>query len=242
MTSLAGRTALVTGSAKRTGRDLALALARAGADVAVHYRSSRDAALATMDEIRSLGRASVAVRCDLADAEATQHAVDDAATALGSLDILVNNVGAIVWKRLDELSPDEWRRSLDGTVTAAWHASRAALSHMRSRGFGRIVTILDTDADRLQSTQLATPYKIGKTGSLILMKTLATQEAKHGITANCISPGTLDNSEVLPPLERIPAGRYGTTDDLAAALLFLASDAASYITGSNIKVSGGYQI
>lgn len=242
MTSLEGRTALVTGSALRTGRALALALASAGADVAIHYRHSKDEALSAAREVRGLGRKSVAVRADLCDAPETESAINEAASALGGLDILVNNVGAIVWKNLDELSTDEWRECLEGTVTATYHATRAALPHMRGRGFGRVINILDSDADRLRPTPLATPYKIGKTGSLILTKTYAAQEAANGITVNAVSPGTLENSGEKPSLEHIPAGRYGTMNDLAGTVLFLASDAASYVTGSNIKVSGGYQI
>jgi len=242
MSTLEGRVALVTGSARRTGRGLALALAEAGADVAIHYRKSKDEAFGVADEIRGLGRRSTAVQADLADASATAGAVEQVVGELGGLDILVNNVGAIVWKKLDEISADEWRQSIDSTINATYHASIAALPHMRDKAFGRIINILDTDADRIRPTLLATPYKIGKTGSLILTQSLAAQEAAHGITVNAVSPGTLENSEVKPPLEHIPAGRFGTIEDLAAAVLFLASDTASYVTGSNIKVSGGYQI
>jgi len=237
-----GRAVLVTGAAKRTGRALALAFADAGADVAVHFRSSEAEALAVVDEIRARGRASLPVRADLTSSEEATRAIDLAAKDLGRLDILVNNVGAIVWKQIGEISPEEWRHSLAGTLDVTWNACRAALPHMRRQGFGRIVNILDANADRLHATPLATPYKIGKTGSLILTQTLAQTEAAHGITVNAVSPGTLENSEVKPSLDRIPAGRYGTMDDLAAAVLFLASDAAGYVTGTNIKVSGGYLI
>ena len=239
---LEGRTALVTGAARRTGRALALALARAGADVAVHFHTSEREAAEVVAEIRGLGRASVPVRADLTDAADAARAVDLAAKDLGRLDVLVNNVGVIVWKRIDEIEVDEWRASLAGTLDATWHTCRAALPHMRGQGYGRIVNVLDADADRLRATPLATPYKIGKTGSLVLTQTLAQTEAPHGITVNAVSPGTLENSQVKPPLERIPAGRYGTTDDLAAAVLFLASEAAAYVTGTNVKVSGGYLI
>ena len=239
---LQGRRALVTGAARRTGRDLALVLARAGADVAVHFHSSASEAATTVDDIRQLGRTAVAVQADLTDAQQAERAVGEAERALGRLDILVNNVGAIIWKDLAELTPEEWRTSLDGTVTVTYHACRAALPGMRAQGFGRIVNLLDADADALAPVVHATPYKIGKTGGLILTKTLAASEAAHGITVNAISPGTLDNSERQPPLDRIPAGRVGTTEDLASALLFLCSTEASYVTGTNIKVSGGYLI
>lgn len=239
---LDGRRALVTGAARRTGRALALALGRAGADVAVHYRSSREEALAVVAEIQALGRRAVAVQADLADAEHAERAAGEAAAALGGIDILVNNVGSIVWKTMDDLSPEDWKTSLDGTVTATWHACRAVTPGMREGGFGRIVNILDADADALAPVVFATPYKIGKTGALVLTKSLAKNEGPYGITVNAISPGVLEDSEKAVPLERIPAGRPGTYADLEGALLFLVSDSAGYLTGTNLKVSGGYLI
>lgn len=239
---LEGRRALVTGAARRTGRALALALAENGADVAVHYRSSEHDARAVVREIEKLGRRGVCVQADLADADQAERAVGEARRGLGGIDILVNNVGAIVWKSLDELSPEDWRTSLDGTVTAAWHTCRAAIPGMRDQGFGRIVNILDADADALAPVVFATPYKIGKTGALVLTKSLAENEGSHGITVNAISPGVLDDSERKVALERIPAGRPGTYADLTSALLFLVGDEAAYVTGINLKVSGGYLI
>lgn len=241
-TPLAGRRALVTGAARRAGRAHALALAKAGADVAVHYRSSEDDARAVVAEIEALGRRAVAVSADLADAGEAERAVRDASVALGTIDILVNNVGAIVWKTLDDITPEDWKTSLDGTVTATWHACRAVIPGMRAQGYGRIVNILDADADALAPVVFATPYKIGKTGALVLTKSLAKNEAPHGITVNAISPGVLDDSEKEVPLERIPAGRVGTYDDLATALLFLVGEESGYLTGTNLKVSGGYLI
>jgi NAD(P)-dependent dehydrogenase (short-subunit alcohol dehydrogenase family) len=239
---LKGRRALVTGSAVRTGRELALALARAGADVAVHGRRRRDELEATCEEVRSLGRVSVVAAGDLSDAGEAEHVIDAAAEGLGGLDILVNNVGVIVWKDLEELEVDDWKRSIDGTLNLTYHACRAALPRMRRQKWGRIINILDADADALAPVRFATPYKIGKIGSLVLTKSLAVVEAPHGITVNAISPGVLENSERSVPLDRIPAGRAGTADDIAAALLFLAGDGAAYITGANLKVSGGYLI
>lgn len=240
--ALDGRRALVTGAAQRTGRALALALAQAGADVAVHYRSSRDDAEAVVAEIEALGRRAVVVQADLSCAEQAERAVQEAQAALGPIDTVVNNVGAIVWKNLDEITPEDWQTCLDGTVTATFHTCRAALPSMRTAGFGRIVNILDADADALAPVVFATPYKIGKTGALVLTKSLAKNEARHGITVNALSPGVLEDSEKQVPLERIPAGRPGTYEDLANALLFLVGPQAGYLNGANLKVSGGYLI
>ena len=239
---LSGRCALVTGAARRTGRALALGLAHAGADVAVHYRSSGAEARAVVAEIEAIGQRAVAMQADLTQADQAARIIADTEEILGGVDILVNNVGTIVWKTLDAITPEDWQNCLDGTVTATWHTSHAAVSGMRSRGYGRIVNILDADADSLAPAILATPYKIGKTGALILTKSMAKNEASYGITVNAISPGVLEDSEKEVPLERIPAGRPGTYGDILHTLLFLVSDEASYMTGANLKVSGGYLV
>jgi NAD(P)-dependent dehydrogenase (short-subunit alcohol dehydrogenase family) len=239
---LEGRVALVTGAAKRTGRALALALAEAGADVAVHFQSSRDEAQAVASEIESRGRRAALVQVDLTDPAAVERAFGEATRELGRLDILVNNVGTIVWKRFEDLSPDDWTTCLDGTLFATLNASRAALPSLRASGRGRIINILDADADSTAPVPFATAYKIGKRATFTLTKTLAELEAEHGITVNAVSPGTLDDSPTKPPLDRIPAGRYGTYEDIAQAVLFLAGDEAAYVNGVQLKVSGGYLI
>ena len=239
---LSGRCALVTGAARRTGRALALALARAGADVAVHCHESQQEAEAVVREIESMGRRSVLVRVDLRDAEAVRAAFAEAADQLGRLDILVNNVGTIVWKDFNALSPEEWRECIDGTLFVTLFASQAALPFMRREGFGRIINILDADADALNPVPYATAYKIGKKAAFTLTKTMAVTEAPNGITCNAVSPGTLEDSGEKPALERIPSGRYGRYEDVENAVLFLAGDAAEHVTGAHLKVSGGYLI
>ena len=239
---LQGRVALVTGGGRRTGRSIALALAGAGADVVIHYRRSEAEAREAAGEVERLGRRSLTLAADLADAEATAAAFATAVEQLGRLDILVNNAAGIVWKALTAMDVADWHRSIDDTLHITYHACRAALPWMRSQGFGRIVNLIDVDADALMAVPMVTPYKIGKTGVLQLTRTLAVTEAGHGITVNGVSPGTLDNSKRKPPLERIPAGRYGSAEEVARAVLFLADPASGYITGSNIKVSGGYLI
>jgi 3-oxoacyl-[acyl-carrier protein] reductase len=239
---LDGRVALVTGGARRTGRCIALALAEAGADLAIHYHHSAAAAAATVSDVEALGRRAVAVAADLADAVATEAAFGAAAERLGRLDILVNNACGILWKRLEDTTASEWHSGVEQTLHITYHACQAVLPAMRRQGFGRIVNLIDVDADALRAVPALTPYKIGKTGVLMLTRTLAVTEAPHGITVNGVSPGTLDNSERKPPLERIPAGRFGTAEEVARAVLFLADPASGYITGTNIKVSGGYLI
>jgi len=239
---LHGRVALVTGGARRTGRCIALALAQAGADLAIHYHQSAAEAETVVAEVEAMGRRALAVGANLADAAATEAAFKAAAEHLGRLDILVNNACGILWKRLEDTSAAEWQGAVEQTLHITYHACQAVLPTMRRQGFGRIVSLIDVDADSLRAVPALTPYKIGKTGVLMLTRTLAVTEAPHGITVNGVSPGTLDNSERKPPLERIPAGRFGTAEEVARAVLFLADPASGYITGTNIKVSGGYLI
>jgi NAD(P)-dependent dehydrogenase (short-subunit alcohol dehydrogenase family) len=239
---LQGRVALVTGAALRTGRALALALAHAGADVLIHYRSSHAEAESLAAEVSALGRRAQLVAADLADPDAVDLAFGQAIEEMGRLDILVNNVGTIVWKKLDDLTTEDWRRCLEGTLFATLHASRAALPALRESGHGRIINLLDADADSTDPVPFATAYKIGKRGTFTLTKTMAVEEAEHGVTVNAVSPGTLEDSPTKPALSRIPAGRYGTYADLASAVLFLASDSAGYMTGAHLKVSGGYLV
>ena len=239
---LSGRVALVTGAAKRLGRALALAFAEAGADVVVHFQSSQQEAESLAREIEAMGRRAHLVRADLTDAAAVEVAFREASVALGGLDILVNNVGTIAWKTFDEHELMDWQTCLDGTLFATLNASRAALDALRASRRGRIINILDADADSTDPVPFATAYKIGKRATFTLTKTMAETEAPHGLTVNAVSPGTLEDSGVRPPLERIPAGRYGTYDDVTQAVLFLASEAAGYVTGTQMKVSGGYLI
>jgi 3-oxoacyl-[acyl-carrier protein] reductase len=239
---LAGCVGLVTGAARRTGRSIALALAEAGADIAVHYHRSEADALRLVEEISRMGRRTQAIGVDLTDAAATATAFDRVVAHLGRLDILVNNASGIIWKSLSEVTIPEWHKAIDDTLHITYHACQAALPHLRRSGQGRIINLIDVDADSLMSAPRLTPYKIGKTGTLMLTRTLAVTEAPFGVTVNGVSPGTLNNSERKPPLERIPAGRYGTPEEVARAVLFLAHPQSSYITGSNLKVSGGYLI
>ena len=239
---LQGRVALVTGAGRRTGRSIALALASAGADVLVHCNQSQAEAQQVVQDIATLGRRAAMVQTDLGDAEATEAAFTQAAADFGRLDILVNNACGIIWKRLNDLSVAEWHAGVEQSLHITYHACRAVLPLMRQQGFGRIVSLIDVDADSQVSVPAVTPYKIGKAGVLMLTRTLAVTEAPHGITVNGVSPGTLDNSERKPPLERIPAGRYGNEAEIARAVLFLVDPESGYITGTNIKVSGGYLI
>lgn len=237
---LAGRVALVTGAAHRLGRALALALAQSGADVLVHAHTSLTEAESAAREIEALGRRARVVRADLRDSANVRQAFGTGIDEMGRLDVLVNNVGTIAWKRLEDHEASDWRDCLDGTLFATLNASEAALPALRSAGHGRIINILDVDADSTGPVPFATAYKIGKRATLTLTRTMAVTEAPHGVTVNAIGPGTLEDSPTRPDLTRIPSGRFGTYDDVAGAVIHLASDAAAYTTGALLPIAGGY--
>lgn len=232
--------AIVTGSAKRTGRAIAVALADAGHDVAVHYNHSADAAEEVSSQIRKIGRGSIAVKADLTSYNETKSMMGQVAKEFGRIDILINNVGNFIFKDMDEYTVEEWHHLLDTTLNSTYHCCKAVLPIMREQKSGIIINMGDSQCDRIQSSVKVTPYMIGKTGCLILTQTLAKIEAKHGIRVNMVSPGVLENS-VVKPKDDVPAGRWAKYEDITNAILFLLKEESDYITGANIKVSGGWR-
>ena len=239
---LDGRVALVTGGGRRTGRGVALALAAAGAQVAVHYRSRPAEAAAVIEEMAAAGGGGFTVQAELADPAAVTALVAQVRDRAGPVDILINSAGTFLVKNITEVTPAEWQQTVTGNLTTTFLTCRAVLPGMAARGYGRIVNFADAAADHLRAAPNITPYLAGKTGVLILTKSLAAQYAASGVTVNAVSPGIIDNSVTKPPggTATIPAGRYATVADVVNAVRFLVSDAASYVTGANLKVSGGW--
>ena len=235
------KTALVTGSAKGIGRGIALELARNGYDVAIHYKSSKAEAEAFKLELEALGVKAVALQADVTQPLEAEKLVQDAASALGGLGVLVNNVGDYVRKPLIDLEIAEWHTMMDTNLNATFYTCRAAILIMRNQKFGRIVNIGFAGAQNLVSRATITPYVIAKTGVLLLTKAIAKAEAEHGITANVIAPGVIENS-ISQPLEQIPMKRLGTTLEVAQAVLFYLSETSNYITGQTLEVAGAWNL
>ena len=241
---LTGRTAFVTGSTRGIGLSVARALHAAGAKVAI---VGRDVARAQIVAVE-LGERAAGVACDVADAEQVEAAIAAAEAALGPIDILVNNAGLTRDNILLRLSEDDWDVVLDANLKGAFLTTRAVIKGMMKRRSGRIINI--TSVVGLTGNKGQANYAASKAGLIGLTKSVAKEYASRGVLANCIAPGFIetDMTAALPSeartalLEQIALGRLGRPEEIAAAVLFLASDLAAYITGQVLVVDGGMVI
>ena len=245
--SLRGLHALVTGSATGIGRHIGLTLARQGVHVAFNYRSSREEAEAAAEQARALGVRSPALGADCADPREAHRVVEQAAEALGGLEILINNVGEFTWKPLREHSIEEFDRVIAGTVGATFHATMAALPYLRRAGFGRVVNLGAAGAENAVGGRNEGPHMAGKAGVVSLTRSFAIEEARWGATFNVVNPGIIERRD-LPRAEAVrlrddsnPVGRPGTGEDIVDAVLFLCRPESSFINGAVLTVSGGFQ-
>ena len=244
--SLDGRAALVTGGSRRIGKVIALALAAAGADVAVTYRTREREARSVVQEVAQAGRRSLAVRADLTRPADCRRAVAAAARRFGRLDILVNNVGEWIVKPVESTSLAEWREVLDSNLTAAFLCSQAAVPRMRRNGWGRIISLGAAGAYRAHGSARMASFYAAKAGIVAFSKALAREVGRDGITVNVVSPGVIKDPELSPAAARrrkdagTAVGRPGTGADIAAAVLFLASEEAAFVTGDVLGVTGGW--
>jgi 3-oxoacyl-[acyl-carrier protein] reductase len=225
--------ALVTGSARRNGRAIALWLADKGVKVAIHYQNSKAEA---QEVAKQTG--GVLVKGDLRDATQAARIVQEAATGLGGLQLLVNNVGNYLRKDLFEITTDEWRDQIESNLYSAFYCMREAVTLMRKAGFGRVVNIGYAAGERPTYNRLTVPYHIAKTGLATLTRSAAAAVAKQGITINTVGVGILENSVVKPVSP--PAGRFAKFEDICNAIAFLISKDSDHINGTQIDVSGGW--
>ncbi|MFJ4275628.1 SDR family NAD(P)-dependent oxidoreductase [Streptomyces coelicoflavus] len=239
---LAGRTALVTGGSRGIGAATALRLAREGADVALTYVNGKDAAEDVVRAVEALGHRAVALRADSADAEEAAGSVERAATALGGLDILVNNVGLGLLGPVEGMSLADVDRLLAVNVRGVFLASQAAAARMTEGG--RIITVGTCMTQRVPGPG-GTLYAMSKSALIGLTKALARELGPRGITANIVHPGPIDtdmNPADGPYAEGQAAltalGRFGTADEVASTVAYLAT--ASYVTGAEYAVDGGH--
>ena len=245
--NLEGTAALVTGGARRVGRAISLELARAGCDIAIHYRTSEEEARTLVETVRRIGRHAVMVQGDLTDPTSWPGIVGKAVKSLGRLDILVNNASVFLTDRpdtIDDFDAGLWEEMLRVNLIAPAGLAHHARPYLQTHGTGRIINLCDIAADRPYPGHLA--YGCTKSGLVSLTKALARALAPS-ITVNGISPGialfpeTYDDRHRESLIAQVPLKRAGTPDDIARAVRFLA-ETADYMTGQIINVDGGRSV
>ncbi|WP_232687239.1 SDR family NAD(P)-dependent oxidoreductase [Halobacterium zhouii] len=236
---LDGRVALVTGSARGLGSALVRSLADCGASVAVHYHTSADAAREVADEARDAGAPDVTtVQGDVTDPDSVDGLFAAVESDLGSVDVLVNNVGDFAPEHWSDTSFEDWNRVLDTNLTATYLCSKRALPAMRDAEWGRIVNVGYASAEKGLVAPKNFPYFAAKQGVLMFTRMLAADTQDDGVTANAVSPYVLENSDEYP--EDAPRGRWASFEDVAQVVRFFCHEDSGYISGENIEVDGGW--
>jgi 3-oxoacyl-[acyl-carrier protein] reductase len=244
---LTRRAAMISGASRGLGRAIAMRLARDGCDIAVLYHTEDALATSAVDEITALGADAFSIQVDVADGSSVDAAVKAAIDRWGHLEIVVCNAGIFSRSTLPDTTDDEFTRTFDVNVRGVFNLIRAALPVMMHQRYGRIVTVSSHNAKRGTGASSKATYAATKNAVESYTRGAAVEGAPFGITVNCVSPGWIEKGP--PPLERsdfekallaaIPLGRPGRPDEVGAAVAFLASDDAGYITGETLDVNGG---
>ena len=240
---LEGKIALITGGSRGIGAAIAKRLAADGANVAITYTEGADAAASVVKEIERDGGKAIAIQADAADAEAVKVAVEKTVGTFGRLDVLVNNAGTAIPKAFVETTLEEMDRVLDINVRGVFVATQAALKHMKDGG--RIIMIGSCVGERMMTPGLV-PYSATKGAIKMFSQGLSREVGSRGITVNNIQPGPIDTELnpaagewAAPQKANTALNRYGSVDDVAALVAFVAGPESSYITGANLTVDGG---
>jgi len=243
-----GRVALVTGASRGIGRAIALAFARNGANVVVNYLSREDEAHAVVDEIKELGSNAVAIQADVRSAPEVGRMQSSAKDRFRQVDILVNNAGIVRDKPVTLMKDNDWSNVLDTSLKGAFNCTKTVGRDMVRAKYGRIINI-SSDAGLLGDVMRAN-YAAAKAGLIGLTKATAREFAGSGVNVNAVAPGIIETDLIagMPDAKRetltgmIPQRRFGTPDDVASVVLFLASSDADYITGQVLSVDGGLRM
>ena len=248
---LAGKHALITGASQGIGRATALAFAREGADLAINHFPDdagrhRQNAEAVAAEIVDMGRRALVIGADVSQEEPSAAMIEQAIADFGSLDILVNNAGILRDATLRNLTREHWDEVLDVNLGSMFNCAKPAAIHMRERETGSIVNVASVIG--LMGNIGQTNYAAAKAGAIGFTKSLARELARYSVRVNAVAPGFMDTDmtrtidpEIREQVRRqIPLGHFGTAEDIAAAIIFLVSDDARYITGEVLSVNGGW--
>ena len=246
MIDLTGKSALVTGGARGIGRAACLMLARAGASVAVNYRVESPSANLLVEEIEAAGGEAFALSADVSKRADAEMLVDETVARFGGIDILVNNAG--IWRSspIEEMSDAEWEEMIAVNQTGTFNCIRAAVPPMKEARSGRIINVSSTAGQRGEA--FSSHYAATKGAVISLTKSIAVELAPFGILVNCVAPGwvvtDMTRDDLLGArresiLQTIPVARAGTADEIAGAVLFLASELSTFVTGEVLNVNGG---
>ncbi len=242
--TLDGKVALVTGSSRNIGRAIALRLAKKGCQVVINYLSDSWAAEQALEQIRQTGTRAVSIQADVSNFADAQRMVEKARSEFGRIDILVNNVGPFLYKPIFDTTVQEWHQTLNSNLNSVFYCCKAVVPIMREQKSGVIINIGGPNAERTQGYVRTCAYAVAKTGVVVFSKSLAKEEAAHGIRVNVVNPGFVETESYTDEMKEdmsksVPLKRLGQPEDIAKAVAFLTSDEAGYITGSVLNVHGG---
>ena len=246
--SLRNRVALVTGASRGIGKEIALALGRAGARVAITYRSNKLGAQKVVDELRTAAAEGTIFPTDVTDPKRVEELIQAIVGRFGRLDILVNNVGVFEWKPLLESTLEEWHSVVASNLFSVFYTTKFSVPVMRQKRWGRIINLGSVGAERAFGQAKISAYSAAKAGLVAFSRSVALEEARHGITVNVVNPPVIDEKALsLEEAEklvdaRFPVGRPATGRDIAEAVKFFASDEAAFVTGQVLNVSGGWML
>jgi 3-oxoacyl-(acyl-carrier-protein) reductase len=242
---LTGRTALVTGASRGIGRAIALSLAEEGADVAVNYLSNRDLAADVADQIRKMGRKAMLAQADVADYPDVDRMAGEVLESFGHLDILINNAGINSDHTFVKMDRASWQKVLSINLDGPYNCTKVLVDQMIKAGWGRIVNITSIIGQIGNFGQAN--YAASKAGLAAFSKSLAKELVSKGITVNCVAPGFTETEMVMAIpekvrmklLEQIPMKRFGRSEEVARACVYLCSKDGDYITGAELSINGG---